>query len=148
MLTDLLTFLASLRLKVANRSDLLLEIAALRHQLEVLQRRGDRPGFRREDRRFWIWLSRRWPKWRSALVTVQPDTVVGWHRQGYRLFWRWHSRGKSGRPRILPRVGDYRRSNASLGSHWDDPEPDVGLGEATDSEYLSGGGSEVHHPRK
>jgi hypothetical protein len=42
MLTDLLTFLASLRLRVANRSDLLLEIAALRHQLEVLQRRGGR----------------------------------------------------------------------------------------------------------
>ena len=100
MLTDLLTFLASLRLTVANRSDLLLEIAALRHQLEVLQRRGGRPRFRREDRRFWIWLSRRWPKWRTALVIVQPDTVVGWHRQGYRLFWRWRSRGKPGRPRI------------------------------------------------
>ena len=92
MLTNLLTFLASLRLTVANRSDLLLEIAALRHQLEVLQRRGGRPRFRREDRRFWIWLSRRWPKWRTALVIVQPDTVVGWYRQGYRLFWRCRPR--------------------------------------------------------
>ena len=100
MLTNLLTCLASLRRTVANRSDLLLDIAALHHPLEVLQRQRGRPSVRREHRRFWIWLSRRRPKWRDALVIVQPDAVVRWHRQGYRLFWPWRSRAKPGRPRI------------------------------------------------
>ena len=59
MLTNLLTIIASLRLTVATRRDLLLEIAALRHQLEVMQRHGARPRFDRRDRGFWIWLCRR-----------------------------------------------------------------------------------------
>ncbi|MBM4321765.1 MAG: integrase, partial [Deltaproteobacteria bacterium] len=83
-----------------NRADLLAEIAALRQQLNVLQRQVKSPQLRRGDRAFWIWLSRHWPRWRSAIVIVQPETVLSWHRQGYRLFWRWRSRGKPGRPRI------------------------------------------------
>jgi transposase InsO family protein len=56
---------------------------------------------RKRDRIFWVWLSRIWAGWRSVLVIVQPDTVVGWHRQGFRLYWRWKSSaGKVGRPRI------------------------------------------------
>ena len=49
---------------------------------------------------FWIWLARTWPRWRQALVIVQPQTVLAWHRAGYRAYWRWRSRGKPGRPRI------------------------------------------------
>ena len=100
MLTKLYTILASIRLATANRRDLILEIAALRQQLEVLQRSGTKPRLRRADRRFWFWMSRNWPKWRSAMVIVKPDTVVRWHREGYRVFWRWKSGGKLGRPRI------------------------------------------------
>ncbi|KPK45817.1 MAG: hypothetical protein AMK72_10515 [Planctomycetes bacterium SM23_25] len=55
---------------------------------------------RKRDRLFWIWLSKLWSGWRSALSIVQPDTVVHWHRQGFRLYWRWKSRWKGGRLKV------------------------------------------------
>jgi len=100
MLSHLLSVVAAFRLSVAARSDLLWEIAALRHQLEVLQRSGAKPRMSRADRSLWIWLCRRWPKSREALVIVQPETVLRWHRAGFRHYWRWKTRGKVGRSRI------------------------------------------------
>ena len=71
---------------------LLADNMALRHQLSVLQRTARRPRLKARDRVFWVWLSRIWPRWRSALLIVQPETVVKWHRQGFKLYWRWKSR--------------------------------------------------------
>ena len=63
------------------------ENAALRHQLAVLQRQArGRPRLRPGDRLFWAWLSRLWPGWRHALVIVKPDTVLRWHRYGFRPY--------------------------------------------------------------
>ena len=75
------------------------EVLALRHQLQVVQRsqrRRHRLG--RADRWFWAWLSHVWSGWRTALVIVKPETVVAWHRTGFRLFWAWKSRRRTGRP--------------------------------------------------
>ena len=78
-----------------------LENLALRHQLAVLQHSLPRPRLSRWDRILWVWLSRRWTDWRSSLVIVQPATVLAWHRQGFRLYWRWKSRPNPvGRPRL------------------------------------------------
>jgi putative transposase len=86
---------------VRNQSELAAENLALRQQLAALQHKSKRPQLRRRDRIFWAVLSRVWANWRSALLIVQPDTVVRWHRTGFKLFWRWKSRsGKIGRPRI------------------------------------------------
>ena len=71
------TVLASTR----ARTDLLIENAALRQQLEVYRRQVERPRLHRADRLFWIWLSRWWGRWRSALVIVSPETVLRWHRE-------------------------------------------------------------------
>jgi len=61
-----------------------LEILALRHQLAVLQRRTNkRPSLRIADRLLWVMLSRLWTQWRTALVIVKPETVIGWHRKGF-----------------------------------------------------------------
>jgi len=65
-----------------SRAGLLAEIAALRQQLEVRQRQVKRPRLRRGDRLFWIWLARNWPRWKSALVIVTPETVLRWERDG------------------------------------------------------------------
>ncbi len=100
MLALLMNVLHVVRASVRSRSDLLLEIAALRHQLEALQRSRVRPRLRRQDRILWIWLCRTWSKWRQALVIVQPETVLAWHRAGFRAYWRWRSHGRPGRPRI------------------------------------------------
>ena len=83
-----------------NRAELAAENLALRQQLAVLQQKSKRPRLRKRDRIFWTWLARFWSNWRSVLVIVQPDTVVRWHHQGFKLYWRWKSRGRPGRPRI------------------------------------------------
>ena len=90
-----------------DRAHLLADNLALRHQLAVLRRSAKRPKLRKRDRIFWTWLSRLWPAWRSALLIVQPDTVARWHRQGFRLYWRWKSRRKLGRPKVERQVRDH-----------------------------------------
>jgi len=80
---------------------LVTENLALRQQLLVLQRATNRPGLRRRERLFWVALSQPWRDWRSILVIVKPETVIKWHRQGFKCYWRWKSRaGQVGRPRI------------------------------------------------
>ena len=87
----------------AGRTALIAENLALRQQLAVLQRSSRRPRLRQRDRIFWVWMARLWTGWRSALILVQPDTVVRWHRRGFRLYWRWKSRN-SGRPKVAPEI--------------------------------------------
>jgi transposase InsO family protein len=89
-----------IRALLVERSALALENLALRQQLAVLKRATPRPRLRRRDRLFWVVLSRLWRGWRKALVLVQPQTVVRWHQLGFRLFWRWKSRARQGRPPI------------------------------------------------
>ena len=66
----------------------------------MLQRSAKRPKLRKRDRVFWVWLSKLWSGWRSALTIVQPATVVRWYRQGFKLYWRWKSRSRGGRPKV------------------------------------------------
>jgi putative transposase len=75
-----------------SRRDLLLENLALRQQLEVLARRNPQLRLAQSDRLFWVALRRLWPGWRRALILVQPETVVRWHRAGFELYWKWLSR--------------------------------------------------------
>jgi hypothetical protein len=71
------------------------EIVILRHQLNVLRRRmPSRARLTLIDRLIFIWLYRLRPSVLSALVIVQPETVVRWHREGFRLYWRWKSRAR------------------------------------------------------
>jgi putative transposase len=71
------------------------EILALRHQLAVLQRRtSKRPSLRTADRALWVILSRLWTQWRSALVIVKPETVIAWHRKGFRLVLALEEQGR------------------------------------------------------
>ena len=81
-----------------DRTVLAAENLAPRQQLNVLQRSVKRVRLRRRDRVFWSLLSRIWNGWRSSLMIVKPETVIRWHRHGFRLYWRWKSR-KGGRPR-------------------------------------------------
>ena len=85
-----------------SRASLEAELAALRHQVAVLRRRlgPRRLGLSDSDRRLWIGLAGLWPEWRKALIIVQPETVLKWHRQGFRAYWRRKSGPGGGRPRI------------------------------------------------
>src|ERR1035438_2287777 len=67
-----------------SRRALLLENLALRHQLVVLRRRHPQPRFACSDQLFWVMLRRIWSAWKQALILVQPETVVRWHRAGFK----------------------------------------------------------------
>ncbi len=96
----ILTFRSVLRSAVRrDHADLVLENIALRQQLAAYKSQGVRPRITDSDRLFWIALRRWWPRWREALVFVSPDTVVGWHRSGFKAFWRRKSK-RRGRPPI------------------------------------------------
>jgi putative transposase len=95
MLALLLNLFATLRSALRTLAELALENLALRQQLAALHRSTSRVRLRRADRAFWIGLSQIWSRWSDALIIVKPETVVRWHRAGFRLFWRWKSRGRS-----------------------------------------------------
>jgi putative transposase len=80
---------------VRSRRNLLLENLALRQQLEVLKKRHPQPRFKTPDRLFWMLQSRLWPGWQKVLILVQPETVVRWHRAGFKLHWKWLSRHRN-----------------------------------------------------
>jgi len=105
---------------LSDRAELAAEIAALRHQLAVIQYSTKRPKLRKRDRIFWVWLSKLWANWRSALLIVKPDTVVRWHRQGFRLYWRWKSR-KAGRPKVERELRDLIRRMSRENPTWGAP---------------------------
>jgi hypothetical protein len=83
-------------------AQLRLENLALRQQLTVLRRSAPkRLKLTQADRIFWVWLRRVWGDWKSALMIVKAETVIAWHRKGFRLFWTWRiHRGKPGRPKV------------------------------------------------
>jgi hypothetical protein len=99
MISALVSFLQTLRGLAQSRAALHLEVLALRHQLQVLQRtRPRRLPLATADRWLWVWLSRMWTAWRTALVIVKPETVIAWHPHAFRLVWICKSRRRTGRP--------------------------------------------------
>ena len=100
MFVIILSLLCSIRQGFQTHAAIQAEILALRHQLLVVQRSTRTHKFRLtvSDRLLWVWLSRLWSGWRSALVIVKPETVIAWHRKGFRLYWSRKSRHPQGRP--------------------------------------------------
>ena len=95
---------------VRTQANLAAENLALRQQLAVLHGSVKRPRLRRRDRLCWVVLSRLWKGWQPSLHVVQPATVVKWHRQGFKFYWRWKSRhGKPGRPKLDAEIRDLLR---------------------------------------
>jgi putative transposase len=106
-----------------SRTVLQIEILALRHQLNVLQRSVKRPRLNAADRWFWAWLSRNWSDWRRVLVLVKADTVIGWQRKGFRLFWTWKSRhGQPGRPALAKDIRQLIRRMSRENPLWGAPK--------------------------
>ena len=88
----LLLWAGTLNRLFRSRQILLIENLALRQQLVVFKRQHPRPRLSAVDKVFWVLLHRFWPLWMKTLIVVSPDTVVRWHRAGFRLYWRLISR--------------------------------------------------------
>jgi Integrase core domain. len=114
--------LAGLAAFFRSRADFALEILALRQQVAVLKRKRLRPPLNSSDRLFWVLLQRFWPGWKSALIIVKPDTVVGWHRAGFRYYWSWKCRRHPGRPRISTEIRELIVRLAEENTGWGAPK--------------------------
>src|SRR6266567_4004787 len=113
------SLLFMLRSSFRTHARMQIEILALRHQLAVLLRQKKRVSLRAADRLLWVLLSRIWKQWRSALVVVKPETVIAWHRKGFRLYWRWKSRaGKCGRPCVSRETRELIRQMSKANPLW------------------------------
>jgi hypothetical protein len=107
---------------VRSRASLEAEILALRHQLTVLRRKvPKRLAFSSFDRLFFASLYRIAPGVVNALVIVKPKTVIRWHRAGFRLFWRWKSRHRGGRPKVPLEIRQLIRAMSLANPLWGAP---------------------------
>jgi putative transposase len=112
---------ATLRSCFRTHRELALENLALRQQLAVWKAREPRPWLTEMDRLFWVFLSRVWTRWRHSLHVVRPETVVQWHRQGFRRYWARKSRRRSGRPVISTGLRDLIRRMSAANPVWGAP---------------------------
>ena len=102
---------------VRTRSELLLENAVLRHQVVVLRRRARRPRLTPLDRLRFVIAVRLLPNWRQAIALVQPQTILRWHRLGFRLFWRHRSKSAAP-PRVSAAIVALIREMATNNRLW------------------------------
>jgi transposase InsO family protein len=127
-----------------SRAILQLENLALRHQLGVLRRSVKRPKLTSADRLLWTWLCDVWSDWRSSLVIVKPETVIGWHRNGFQLFWTWKVRhGQPGRPAASKEIRQLVRKMSRENPLWGAPrihgellKLGIDIGETSVSKYM------------
>ena len=116
----LLILLHSLVSLFRTRRDLAFENLLLRQQLAVLKEKGNRPQLSQVDRSFWVLVSKIWPRWRDVLHVVRPETVVRWHREGFRRHWTRKCR-KRGRPPIDPQIRVLIRRMCEANPLWGAP---------------------------
>ena len=130
-----------------SRERLEAENLILRHQLNVVCRSAPRRlRLRNTDRPLFVWLYRLWPGALNSIVIVRPETVVRWHRRGFRAFWRWKSQGVPGRPRTPKDIRDLIREVSRANPLWGAPrihgkplKLGIDVAQSTVAKYLTTG---------
>ena len=98
------------------------ENTVLRHQLNILQRKTpQRPSLSGTDRALFVWLYRFFPCAMAAIAIIRPETVIGWHRAGFRTWWRWKARNRGGRPKVDSELRDLIRRMCQENPLWGAP---------------------------
>jgi transposase InsO family protein len=121
------------------------EILVLSHQINVLRRKSsNRPALNNIDRLLFVLLSRLVPTTLDALTVIRPDTVIRWHRAGFRAYWRWKSRPRGGRPRTPPEIQQLIRDMSIANPLWGAPRVHgellklgIDVGQTTVARYMA-----------
>ncbi len=122
MFAFLIKHLLVVRSRLKSRARIEAEILVLRQQVIVLSRESpSRVRLRNIDRLIFVWLYRLFPSILNAISIVKPETVIGWHRHGFRAYWRWKSRRRGGRPRINREIRGLIRRMSKENSLWGAP---------------------------
>ena len=122
MLKGLLLRFRFIVLVLGGHKQIGLEHLALRHQIAVLKRDVRRPKLCDRDRLFWVVLARMWRDWKTAVVIVQPETVIDWQRRRFkRYWWKLSQRKRPGRPRVKAEVRRLIRRMAAANPLWGAP---------------------------
>jgi hypothetical protein len=122
MFVFLAKLLLAARSRLKSRASLEAENLVLRQQVIVLSRKShSRVRLRNIDRLIFVWLYRFFPSILNAIVIVKPETVIRWHRRGFRAYWRWKSRRRGGRPRIHGEIRDLIRRMGRDNPLWGAP---------------------------
>ena len=122
MIALLRLLLALVAASFRSKSSLEAENAALRQQIIVLRRKlRGRVKLSNADRLFFVWLYRLFPSVARAMLIIRPDTLVRWHRAGFRLYWRWKSRRPIGRPRVDHELRTLIRRMSAENTLWGAP---------------------------
>ncbi len=124
------------------------EIIMLRYQLTVLRRRfPSKPKLAVADRLLFVWLHRLFPSLLNAITIVQPETIIRWHRAGFRLYWRWKARSRGGRPKVPIEIRGLIREMSLANRLWNAPRIHGGLlklgievAQSTVAKYMSKSG--------
>ncbi len=130
-----------------SRASLEIEILALRHQLNILRRKSPkRPTFGSIDRMIFAGLYGLAPGVLSALAIVRPETVIRWHRAGFRLYWRWRSHRRGGRPKVSLELRQLIRDINIANPLWGAPrihgellKLGIDVGQTTVAKYMARG---------
>src|SRR5471032_2458460 len=121
-MTDLLKLILGVLASLfKSRAKLVAEVLILRQQINVLRRQAPkRPHLNNADRFLFVWLYHWFPSVLGAIAIVRPETIIRWHRAGFRAYWRWRSRNRVGRPKVSAElrtlIGEMSRAN-SLWAH-------------------------------
>ena len=122
MFAFLTKLLLVIRSRLKSRARLEAEILVLRQQVIVLSRKsGSRVWLRNIDRLIFVWIYRRFPSILDAITVVKPETVIRWHRRGFRAYRRWKSRRRGGRPRIDCEIRELIRRMSRENPLWGAP---------------------------
>jgi len=121
METIIFTIFITILMFKLNRH-LIIENLVLRQQLSIMKQSVKRPKIRNRDRIFWVFLSRFWKGWRETIIVVKPETVIRWHRKGFKLFWTYKSRKRGlGRPSIDAKLKNLIEDMAKANLLWGAP---------------------------
>jgi len=121
MIQTILNLLKTFAGSLKSRQQLMLEMLLLKQQIIVLKRTTPKPKLRNADRILFAWLSQICQNWKDNLIIVKPETVIKWHKAGFKIFWKWKSRNLTGRPKKDAELRNLIRTMCAANILWGAP---------------------------